>query len=1571
MKKAVAAVGEAMEWAGVAEKGFAGGNALLGNTGLGGAATMLSSRASAPHAPGTSWSSRGGASNALIARVTQNLSSGFARAPEDLELALAEQGLSWGPPFPPGRPLDPFWGYRRPPRTWDYQVGENVHLTPRQGRISFQTLEDLWNGYDVAQICLVPDTQILTKRGLVAIRHVSVDDEVMTHKGRWRKVLKTMVNPSTGHRMYEMRSGGLDPLIATGDHPVLAARYTHTQTRKRVMQKLDWVNVDELRARGTDKAAPWRYDAATLPVVEHNVPGATLDIAAVIGEESANHQGSIKVKDGRIWRGHKGTHIPAKVPYSPALGRLFGWYLAEGCLSGGRSVTWTLGCGEHAYAEQILKDAKSVFGLDGTITPRDSALVVRVSSAPLARLFKCGTARTKSVPEWVWDGGREFLAAVLEGWVLGDGCRFQRNNDAPRVAVTTTSHTLAWQMRLIAISLGLKPSVVAHHHPGQTSTLRDGRKIHSGPVHYSVEWAESPKRTGRWSFEEEGHVLATAIQTVTEVEYDGLVYNLEVEEDQSYVTTAGTVHNCTQHLINDVRSLDYNWEPIPGIKADVSEDIEQAIAFFDSPDKQQPFRAWLAEYLEDVIKFDAGALYIRRNEVGDPIALEVVSGKTIIPLVDFYGRRPHDEEDDQADPEDLFDGSIVPAYLQINEGLPWDWLASDDLIYQPWNPQPASQYGRAPLERVLLSANTDIRFQWHFLQFFTEGSVPAGFMEAPPDMSDPAQVAHWQEVWDAVMVGDQGKQTQVRWVPNGSKFTGTKDDANRFDKDFPLYLMRRTCAAHGTTPSDLGFTEEVNKACYSEDTEVLTEHGWRFYDEVAPTDQIATLNPDTGALEYHVPDSLHVYPHEGEMVRFRAAGVDTLVTPDHKMWVRKRRTGTRLPLWEKVEARELEDASWFWFAGGAEWAHGPELDTFTLPEVESQSHRKPEREIPMDLWLEFLGYVVSEGCVHRPSDGAPRYHISLSQNMCVNLEKAAKIEACLARLPVAFKSTDRADGARVWQVGDKALWMWLSENVGHTSGSKHLPPTARGLSRRQAEILLDALMLGDGSVDGRPRCMGRSYSTTSSRLAGEVQEMAWKLGWRAQICGGTCLRVLMTPSKDFQLNWQNVSREHYDGVVWCFHVRNHLFVTRRNGKIAIHGNTGDTQIDVQFRVGTAPLLRHVEDVIGTFVKQHLRLRCRLRIDDGKETEDRVASATADRMDIEIGVMGVDERRMKLGLHVDKSRPMPRFVNNTRSGPVPLLAIESMAGEIDPETYGPSDAQKPVSTPFSPPPGVIPPTGSPEQLQAAEHTAQSARDLVKATVGEAMSTDPTAEHEETEKPAPARPAGEDESEEEEGGEEGGAEKGNVVKEYMPEFDGERVSFVGPDGETRTGYVQTIGPNGDVALSDTEAGEAETLIGWQELEAIDGPWEEYKPNCFRQVQKGADNTGGPGVTRGMTDPSLNAANPLVGEGKPTTIVGGTDGLTVTSGVENLLSDDDDDDEDGDDDVVKAEYLALALRRWRDNSRNRLKKGRAPRRFVDPNLPQGLHDEVWARLEVAKSREEVDAAFALAARPKVGAG
>lgn len=252
---------------------------------------------------------------------------------------------------------------------------------------------------------------------------------------------------------------------------------------------------------------------------------------------------------------------------------------------------------------------------------------------------------------------------------------------------------------------------------------------------------------------------------------------------------------CIEHICDDVRSLDWQIIAAEGVNDDVTSEIDQAKAFLRKPDGVTPFDTWLTKFLDDIVSYDAGCLYRRRNRKGDVIGLEVVDGTMIAPVIDYYGRQPV---------------APAPAYVQFANGVPWGWFTADELIYNPFRPQSGSVYGLPSMEYLLLNANTDIRFQWYFLQTFTEGTLPDTFMEAPPDMSSPDQIIAFQEAWDAVMEGDQAQLHKVRWVPSGSKPTPTRDI--KYDFEFPLYLMRKTAAAFKVTPNDLGFTDDVNRA---------------------------------------------------------------------------------------------------------------------------------------------------------------------------------------------------------------------------------------------------------------------------------------------------------------------------------------------------------------------------------------------------------------------------------------------------------------------------------------------------------------------------------------------------------------------------------------------------------------------------------------------------------------------------------------------------------------------------------------------------------------------------------------
>ena len=171
-----------------------------------------------------------------------------------------------------------------------------------------------------------------------------------------------------------------------------------------------------------------------------------------------------------------------------------------------------------------------------------------------------------------------------------------------------------------------------------------------------------------------------------------------------------------------------------------------------------------------------------------------MDGRLIAPLLDYWGNSPD---------------APAEAYVQYVNGLPWNWLTRDDLIYEPFRPVTGSPYGRPPIESVILNANTDLRFQVYFLQRFTTGNLPAAFAASPESWS-PEQIEQWQQYWDAMMYGDQSEKHQIKWMPPGTKFEWSNE--KDFSDLFSMYLLRKTCSAYHVVPSDLGFTENVNRS---------------------------------------------------------------------------------------------------------------------------------------------------------------------------------------------------------------------------------------------------------------------------------------------------------------------------------------------------------------------------------------------------------------------------------------------------------------------------------------------------------------------------------------------------------------------------------------------------------------------------------------------------------------------------------------------------------------------------------------------------------------------------------------
>lgn len=386
-------------------------------------------------------------------------------------------------------------------------------------------------------------------------------------------------------------------------------------------------------------------------------------------------------------------------------------------------------------------------------------------------------------------------------------------------------------------------------------------------------------------------------------------------------------------------------------------------------------------------------------------------------------------------------------------------------------------------------------------------------------------------------------------------------------KDYIQHFDRRAKSSCGLSDIDLGVGDTANRGCHDESTETLTETGWKHHWEINhEVEKIATFNPDTQLIEYHVPTGKWLEFYEGPMHRYKAASLDMLVTPDHKMWWKLCAQDNSQFVKTKSEDISSNRVN---FVDVCSTTNLPDTDkdeNIVLPFVASD-HRQGNKydyqvSINKTVLAEFVGYFVSEGCLVRHK-GRTSNSIALHQMPGV---KANKIIECLDKLGIGYTTVTKDDGCLRWTITNPSLYTFLKE-CGCRAKNKRIPSMLMQSGKTVTQALFDAAMLGDGTRDKREGRSSGAFYSTSIELANQMQVLATKLGYRAKFrehklsrSGNMIYRVILdfTPSLLQVRLDQMRTTEDYSGYVYCYEVPNHLFITRRNGIITIQGNTATT-----------------------------------------------------------------------------------------------------------------------------------------------------------------------------------------------------------------------------------------------------------------------------------------------------------------------------------------------------------------------------------------------------------------------------
>ncbi|GAK53078.1 DNA polymerase III, alpha subunit [Candidatus Moduliflexus flocculans] len=437
--------------------------------------------------------------------------------------------------------------------------------------------------------CVLPDTKILLADGREKpIQDVQKGETVISHLGNALPVADALTYDCDEDivRIHAQN----ETLALTRDHKIWAVRsqkcvVDSEKTRDIVCKPscgrycmakpflnyhLEWIAAGELR----------KDDFIVFP----RIPSRARDIAFDL-TQFVEHRHALRFDDTWVWYERGSNHlatqkIPRFIPFDERLARLLGYYIAEGWARLQERES-AVGFGFHqkeaAYAQEVQILLKDVFDLESLIIPhstRKSLQVVthsRIVGEFLAALGGHGAHEKRIPAEIVMHGRDETVKLLLAYMFRGDGCD-GRTNQTISIKYSTTSPTLASQLRLLFARFGYRVTILTRPKPregwaDEYSVKLAGKQL----LRWNADFPAFPilKKSQTFyrndSFYTDDRYLYVKIKQVETAHYTGKVHDLTVKPDTSYVANSIAIHNSAAGslaafcmTITDIDPIKYN-----------------------------------------------------------------------------------------------------------------------------------------------------------------------------------------------------------------------------------------------------------------------------------------------------------------------------------------------------------------------------------------------------------------------------------------------------------------------------------------------------------------------------------------------------------------------------------------------------------------------------------------------------------------------------------------------------------------------------------------------------------------------------------------------------------------------------------------------------------------------------------------------------------------------------------------------------------------------------------------------------------------------------------------------------
>lgn len=450
--------------------------------------------------------------------------------------------------------------------------------------------------------CFPSDTLILNEKRLpIKISEIKKGDTVITHSGKKEKVVDTMVRQYKDDIVIITPKYLREPIMVTKEHPIFAIKKADLKDKYNYYKKDAKISASFIEAKNLEDG-----DFVAYPIIKnnplakkhlyisdylfnysntdglhvedglitsknsfainkknslakiakkHNISSQKIYLSLKwielgekptikwtnqnysISESSFQKVKTILEKEG-IFEKPSTTKVKNKIIINEDFAKLYGWYIAEGSASNG-TIEFSLGGHEMEYAIDIQKWILEIFGIESKITERKEANTIRVVACNkiLATFFGniaglgAENKEIKIIDNLV-NAGKSIVESFLNAYISGDG--HKRNE---YTSMTTISLNLAHNLKDLLMFLGKMPTL--RKAIAKKSKIR-GRIVNCKAA-YTLLFYSNQK-----SFLKDENYFYFPIK-VSYQPYKGLVYNFEVENENTYCTQSFAVHNCMIH----------------------------------------------------------------------------------------------------------------------------------------------------------------------------------------------------------------------------------------------------------------------------------------------------------------------------------------------------------------------------------------------------------------------------------------------------------------------------------------------------------------------------------------------------------------------------------------------------------------------------------------------------------------------------------------------------------------------------------------------------------------------------------------------------------------------------------------------------------------------------------------------------------------------------------------------------------------------------------------------------------------------------------------------------------------